>query len=86
MKLRPMSEAPRDGTPILLLYPSGSDAILVAYWRNGWYDVHGCPESVPEDECPGWYPTPRAMLERTLAKFIRAQCEFEQEGEIATKE
>ena len=64
---RPMSEAPRDGTPILIIYRSGH-AHICAFGENGkWWEFSGGFDRYSslwddpnneESDCCGWHPLP----------------------------
>lgn len=64
--IRPMSEAPRDGTHVLVRYRDYGDSkpapCVVLWWRdeeNGWVAPYsGNLRTYWEDLFAGWYPLP----------------------------
>lgn len=58
-KLRPMSEAPRDGTEVLLIPKSDDLPIRQAHYciEKGW-DCSDLSAYIYESDCLGWLPLP----------------------------
>lgn len=73
-KPRPMSEAPRDGRFIGVVYRDGNSAVVVRFGEYAWFGTYGECVFV-EEEADGylWFYLPRRWLEMILRYAVKDQ-------------